>query len=562
MTAAIAAIEAVAVALATLLIITAIAFLVWWLSFDLGSEPAEVFAAAGSTWLLAHFVPLSFDISPETMQLLGFAPEALSFTLSLVPLGLTAMTVAFAARSGWRFGGRGGSGAAGVLGGTLGFGAAAFGVQTFSMDSAFPLALTLVIPALVYGITSMLSFVLRAVREQHEWWLRVVEYCEKGLARLRVPRPVVVTRRIADALRLATMLLAGYVALAAVGVAIAVIAGYTGVIAASQSLQLDVWGAMMMFVLQLALLPSLIVWSGAWFTGAGFTLGLGSSASPFGALLGPLPGLPLLAAIPEGWGSFAALAPVLLVFVGVLGGTALGNVARRLSLPALLGVIFFATVLAGLGVAALNALASGSFGPGRLAVVGPEVWIVAGFAAAELGIGCLLGAFAARADLARKAAEAPAIALRKFGGADEPLVALAAEVPAAPEGYVAPVASDANVIELPVTMMHDPDEHLTEPLEYYDLPEAMGAPEAPERPIRDPELFDFQETEAIDPLPDSPHDTQHAAASEREGESLSATDPNPEDLVEAYSWDSLPEEQPGTSGEKSKPLWRWPGRKG
>lgn len=588
LTGAIAAIEAVAVALATLLIVGAIAFLVWWLSFDLAAEPRDVLAAIGGGWLLAHFVPLSVSFSAETMQLLGFSPQALSFTLSLAPLGITLVTVAFAARSGWRFGNRGGSGVAGVIGGALGFGASAGAIDVFSRASALPLPLTALIGAALYGLVSLVAFGVRAAHDGHGWWEAMLEGIEAALAKAHTPKAGAFSARTGEALRLAGMLLAAYVGIAAFGLGLALVLGYADVIASSQSLQLSFWGATMMFVLQLAMLPLFIVWSGAWITGAGFSIGLGSSASPFGALLGPLPGIPLLAAIPDGWGPAAVLAPVALALVGVGIGVALGKTARRRSVPGLLGLVGAASILVGLGVALLGWAASGSLGPGRLAVVGPEVWISAALAAVELGTGCLLGALAARADLARRAAAA--IPIRR----DE--IDLAAELPGRRAGAFAEGGFSEERGEA------DPDEQLTEPIEPLapvvhlrpldefarPAPEPVPEPEMdpdaesgsaplPGRPQREPVLFDQhdeQETTEIEPLP--------ASAQARGAAGLAAPDPaNPDAdaLVEAYSWDRAYGLQPvewrpqdaeaqdagaGETGEKprgGRSGWRRPGRK-
>ncbi|GAA1328300.1 DUF6350 family protein [Leucobacter albus] len=402
LTGVVATIEAIAVALATLLVAAAVAFLVWWLAFDLGAEPADVFAGAGAAWLLAHFVPLGVELSPETMQLLGFGPEALAFTLSLAPLGITLVTVGFAARAGWRFGGRGGAGAAGVLGGALGFGAVAGVVASLAPLVRGGWFAAAAAAGLVYGAGSAIAFVIRAAREQHGWWIAALGATEAALAKLGLPRPAAFAYRAGQTLRLAVMLLAGYLGLAGIAFAASLLGRFAHVVGASEALQLDLWGTLLMFVLQLMLLPVLVLWAGSWLTGAGFAVGIGSSASPFGQLLGPLPGLPVLAAIPEGWGSGAVIAPLLLALVGVAIGAALGERARQQTLGALAAQVVGAAVAAGLAIALANWAASGSLGPGRLAEVGPAVWLGAGLAAAELGLGCFLGALAARADVARR----------------------------------------------------------------------------------------------------------------------------------------------------------------
>lgn len=425
LTGVVAAIEAVAVALASLLVVAAYAFLVWWLSFGLAAEPSVVFGGAGAAWLLAHFSPLSVAISAETMQVLGFAPEALTFGISLAPLGVTLATVLFAVRAGWRFAARGAAGSAGVLGGALGFGAIGLIVHlvmpnhvAVTVDSGAMLAAGAC--ALVYGASSGAAYVIRSARDQQSWWVALVAQIEGWIAKLGFRRPAAFPYRVGQVLRLSAMLVAGYIGLAAIAMTLTIIVRFAHVIGASEALQLDIWGTMLMFVLQLALLPVLVIWSGAWMTGAGFSVGMGASASPFGQLLGPMPGIPLLAAIPDGWGSVAVLAPLLLALVGVGIGVALGDIARRQSVAQLAMQSVAAGALAGLGVALLNVVASGSLGPGRLSETGPEVWTVAGLAAALLGVGSFFGALAARADLARRFAAAPSGVAARLGlGSDD-----------------------------------------------------------------------------------------------------------------------------------------------
>lgn len=618
LTGVVATIEAIAVALASLLAVAALAFLVWWLAFDLASEPSEVFAGAGAAWLLAHFTPLTIDISAETMQLFGFAPGALSFTLSLAPLGLTLVTVGFAVRAGWRFGVRGGAGSAGVLGGALGFGAVA-GVVHSAVALARPgWFATAATAGLVYGLCSGAAYVVRAAREEHGWWVALLGLIETGLAKLGVPRPAVFPHRAGQTLRLAAMLLAGYVGVAAVALAVALLTRFAGVVAASEALQLDLWGTILMFVLQLALLPVLVLWSGSWLTGAGFAVGTGSSASPFGQLLGPMPGLPVLAAIPEGWGSAAALAPLVIGLVGLAIGVALGEVARRQTLPRLTAQVAIAALLAGLAVALGNWMGSGSIGPGRLATVGPEVWVGAGIAAAALGTGCFLGALAARADIARRVAAAPAEVATRLGlgdesndvaeagthgdssgpgGTREPGLApvLGGAQPTDP-GAAFDGSEGAGVRLAPVSPLvpkrsgrgrgnaaaanevgaigWGADEQPTEPIDRddYDAEAARWEEHAVLPNVPEAELFDQHGT-----APGSATDAASSGAAsggpdlaridptERDARPGEPADPDqgldPDVLAEAYSWENV-DLDPAPAEEPARPGWRWPRRKG
>lgn len=605
LTGIVATIEAIAVALASLVAVAAYAFLVWWLAFGLAAEPSAVFGGAGAAWLLAHFSPLAVGLSAEVMQVLGFAPEPLKFAISLAPLGITAVTAAFAGRAGWRSAARGGAGAAGVLGGALGLGAVAAILHAVIAHSgdvtvAVGWAASAGAAALVWAIPSGVAYTVRAARDEHGWWLAAVGAVETWLGRIGVRGPAAFPHRAGQAFRLAAMLLAAYVGLAALGMALALLTRFALVIAASEALQLDLWGTVLMFVLQVALVPVFVIWSGAWLTGSGFAVGVGSSASPFGQLLGPMPGIPVLAAIPDGWGSVAVIAPLLLVLAGLAIGIALGETARRQSLAVVASQVVAAAVVSGSAIALLNWAARGSLGPGRLAEAGPDVWAAAGLAALELGAGAMLGALAARADLARRVMDGPAEVKARLGLGDErpegspaSVPADAAHVVAAPApGAVGPEVIGSEIVEpggvepgkvgepgehlAPVSPLvprswqaagaaDDSDEQLTEPLEFdvdSGLDADVDADFDADATAEQPELFDQHEARSAADSASEQGATDAGTASDGVGpEGLGADSLDPDALVEAYSWDAVDlTEAPQAEGKR--PGWRWPGRKG
>lgn len=587
--AAIAAIEAVATALITLLIAAGIAFGVWWFSFDLAAEPQSVLAGAASAWLLAHFVPIAVDIPADAMLQLGFAPEALKFTLSLAPLGLTLLSIIAGARSGWRFGGRGGAGAAGIAGGALGF-ATATGIVTslvpLSPTSPWIAALW---GALIFGLPSLVAFLVRAAREAPRWWDAAVTGAEQLLARARVPKPSLLLIRVGAVLRLATMLLASYIGIAAIGLTLSLAGRFAQITAASQSLQLDAWGSLILWAVELIFLPVAVLWSGAWLTGAGFAVGIGTSASPFGALLGPLPALPLFSAIPDGWGSLAVLAPTLLVIVGVVIGVLFGSSAVRRGVGELLATSFAAAILFGLVVALLNVLGSGSIGPGRLETTGPAVWMGAGLAALEVGGGALLGALASRADALRQLTKFPELKLKELklpemkmpdlkarglggsvreersvlrpGTTEDSVAEGATAEPLAPVASILPRLAERDELAetMPLEDVRMEGKTADDPLPDPHPELGSEVPTPTHRARRAPTLFDQHGA--------SPSDAQQrdAAVSESVREAartgnIDPVEPDPEALVQAYSWDSIDEGAIPPAAEP-KPGWRWPRRK-
>ncbi|PII83397.1 hypothetical protein BMH31_13755 [Leucobacter sp. OLIS6] len=406
LTAIIAAIESVAVALAGGLLVATFAMVLWGAGFGFAADPGDVGGAVAGGWLLAHFVPLHFSVSAQAALGLGLPAQALQIPVSLAPLGLTALTVVLAARSGWRFSARGGVGFAAVLGGSIGFGAAAAVAAAFAgpvLDA--PRWVAIALPAAVYAISSGVPFLVRAATEPHDWWLAAA----RGLGRVReylgVRSLPSFGWAIGAAIRIATASTVALLGLGAFGVAVGLIAGYVDSISLSQQLQLDPLGAILLFVLQLALLPVAVIWGATWWTGTGFAIGQGSSVSPFGTYLGPLPQLPLLGALPPEWAAIGAAAPAVVLVLGlVIGLLAAPRLAGRArGLAATTAVPVLGGILAGGAVALLSLLASGAAGPDRLSVTGPDAWAAGGFAALELGIGLLLGVLIGRREVLMRA---------------------------------------------------------------------------------------------------------------------------------------------------------------
>lgn len=393
LTAVIAAIEAAAVAVAGLAALAVAGVLLWGSAFGFAAEPSEVAVGVTGVWLLAHLVPLALGLDAPGAVALGLPPEALDLSLSLPPLGLTLVTVLLAARAGARFCARGGIGAAGILGGALGFGAAAVPIALLGAPlSAWPLGGSVLVPGLVYGAASGLGFLTRSITSRQPWWGAAVRGVRRALHR-RGPAAEALPDRVAEIVRLALAALAALVGLAALGVAVAIAVGYIDVVSVGQSLQLDPLGVILVFFLHVTLLPVLLTWSMAWFLGSGFSVGMGTLVSPGELQLGPVPSLPILGAIPDAWGDVGLLAPMLVVLLGVglgvLGGSRAG--IGRTSWVAAAVVPLGAAVLVGLALAGLAALASGDVGTGRLVGLGPNPWLSGALAAAELGGGLLLG---------------------------------------------------------------------------------------------------------------------------------------------------------------------------
>ncbi|HET6561495.1 MAG TPA: DUF6350 family protein [Marmoricola sp.] len=161
----------------------------------------------------------------------------------------------------------------------------------------------------------------------------------------------------------------------------------------ADQLQLDLTGGLFSLLLLAGIAPNLALLAASYLVGPGFAVGAGTVVSPAEVAVGPLPSVPVLAALPPdgwapGWLGGLLAAPV-------LAGVASAWVAGR-TLPtssyrsgALRGLGAGAAGAALLGV--LAATAGGSIGPGRMAETGIGFWGLIGPALAAIGLGGALG---------------------------------------------------------------------------------------------------------------------------------------------------------------------------
>lgn len=210
----------------------------------------------------------------------------------------------------------------------------------------------------------------------------------------RVPRPILDAAR--TGLTATAFLCAAGAALA--GLALALAGGEaTQMLAAYQA---GIAGQIGITALCLAYLPNLAVWGAAYLVGPGFALGTGTVVSPGDVLLGPVPALPVFAALPSA--PLTGVGPALLgapLLAGVGAGLLLGR--TRPSSPGegwggLLGSAALAGPVAGLLVQMAMLVSRGALGSGRLAHVGPDDLRIPIIAAAVIAVGTVTGAVARR----------------------------------------------------------------------------------------------------------------------------------------------------------------------
>ena len=168
---------------------------------------------------------------------------------------------------------------------------------------------------------------------------------------------------------------------------------YPSVLAIQSDYGVNVGGAVIVGLAQLALLGNAVTWALGFVAGPGFALALGSTVSPAGAVPGLLPLVPVLGAVPEAADYPPILYAVLLLpaAAGVLIGREVdreleffGNVRARITATAV------AALLAAVVVVAVTALGNGAVGVDRLRAVGVPLLPFAAALAAEVLAGALL----------------------------------------------------------------------------------------------------------------------------------------------------------------------------
>jgi hypothetical protein len=138
--------------------------------------------------------------------------------------------------------------------------------------------------------------------------------------------------------------------------------------------------------------PNVAVWGAAYLLGPGFAIGTDTVVSPGDVLIGPLPGLPVLAGLPSV--PLSGLGPALLgvpVVAGICAGVLLarrtvGGWGPTLATAALAGPV------AGMALQVAGFVSAGGLGTGHLARLGPHGLSIGLFATIVLTAGSAIGA--------------------------------------------------------------------------------------------------------------------------------------------------------------------------
>ncbi|MGR0221047.1 cell division protein PerM [Agromyces sp. ZXT2-6] len=370
--------------------------LLWAIAFGLAAPLDAFFRAAADVWLLGHGVDVAVRLDTATAAGMGLPGADEPFTVTIGLLGFAVLTFAFGLRIGRRAseGGNPVVGAAaavvtvGALGGAMGLVAATEVAAPSPWQSV-------ALPALVMAAGALVG-VARAFARRG-WSTDATTSVVRGwVERL----PPVARDGVRAAVRVGVGAAFGVIAVAAVLVTVRVGLDHATIVGLYQALGAGVDGDATLTMVQLALVPNAVMWATAWLLGPGFALGAGTTVSPSVTLIGPVPGLPLLGALPPEGAPLGVLwlaLPVLLGFVGAIAVAASVPVHEEAPWWATLSAGVGAGVVAGALLGVFAAWSGGAAGPGRLAEVGPDALLVAASGAASVGVGAVAGVFAARA---------------------------------------------------------------------------------------------------------------------------------------------------------------------
>jgi hypothetical protein len=372
---AIAALQALIIAATAIGLVIAPLTITWLIEGDGSIGWLAALQVAIFAFLLATGVPVQFSAG----EILGI--EFPEFLISTMPLGMTLLIGLLIVRVGHRLSAASSLWPAWVGGGVT-FGLIGLGTSTLANSEAVLVGEwePLILPAVFFAGLLFLSSTLGTRYEifdgangpeaKERVWVREQLLVLQGKLHWSI-RTV-----LSPASRVGLAVVAVMMFFASVMIAVALAFGWIEVVRLYEALRVSVLGGVMVTIGQLAILPNLIVFAMAWISGVGFSIGVGSSVSPFVSQLGPMPAFPIFAALPTAGferGLLFLLVPVLAAFVGTLlvrkhVDQIRWEYATRFS--GALALSATTALTAGLASGFLAALASGSFGPGRFVEVG------------------------------------------------------------------------------------------------------------------------------------------------------------------------------------------------
>ncbi|EAR25003.1 hypothetical membrane protein [marine actinobacterium PHSC20C1] len=360
--------------------------LLWGIHYGLAIDWTVFWRTAVDIWLVGHGTDITVVLAPEVSTAVGLVEAGTPVTITMALLGFALLTVLLGVRAGRRVA-ETSHALLGTLASLATFGAASFVVTLSTLHPVARPSLWqgTLLPTVVFAIGLIIGSQVVSSKG------RVLGPIRRWISRW----PTHVRTIVATSLRGGAIAAAGLILVATVVTTLAIVTSYAEIIRLYEALHTEVLGGVAVTIGQLAILPNIVVWAATWLVGPGFAIGTGSTVSPLATSLGPIPAIPVLGALPEGdlaLGFVGLLAPVVIGFLvgAVLGPRIAGELRRRELALVAGGIGFTAAAIIGL----LAWASAGSAGPGRLIDVGPDPWVVAGWAFVEFAVAAGLGLLA------------------------------------------------------------------------------------------------------------------------------------------------------------------------
>lgn len=371
---------------------------VWILENDPNVDWFVAFRAASDFWLLSHGTRL---VVPSG-EILGV--DVPTFVVSLIPLGMSIWFARLsysagkrflAARSLWP----------GWLGGATVYGGASLAISTFAYsEEIYPVTWQgVVFPTLLFSFFQILGSLFGKpdilfegdVLDQAPERDRV----KRALNDFRLSLHWSVRSLMVPALRAGTAITVMLLMVSSFTVAVLIALNWIDITRLYESVQVSVLGATVLTLAQLLVLPNLIIYTAAWYTGVGFSIGTGSLISPLGSQVGPLPAVPMLGALPVGKLDFGMIAVVVVLLSAFIATLLIRKSADEIRFE--FATAWSAAISLGIAIASVSSiqlmilatLASGGAGPGRLATIGVNPWLLGIVSFIEIAIVSTLAAF-------------------------------------------------------------------------------------------------------------------------------------------------------------------------
>ena len=362
----------------------------WLIEQTPGTTFNTVIQSTSRIWLNAHFVAISITEG----RIAGVKVPSYDFTL--VPLGFTFLICYFIYRAGKNLASLESLGFA-WLGAISTYGLIAIAATSVSNseDIVIQDVLGVFLPVVIFSLILTLSSLYADAEEVGVLRTRIRDFISDRGQRL----PWAIKPVIAPALRAGTAVVLALAAVSAITTALLITLNWVDAIKLYQGLQLSFMGTLVISLGQLAILPNLIIYGMSWFTGVGFSIGMGSTVSPLAVELGPLPAIPILSALPSNSDSLMIVF-VLVTLISAFVATLLVKpftAALRFDYASTTGAALALSI--GIGLVAafemllLALISSGSIGPERMSQVGINFWLVALVVFVEVSSMSFLAAF-------------------------------------------------------------------------------------------------------------------------------------------------------------------------